>query len=477
MAPSFRKSLLDSIQVVMATTGELALRIDDKTQACSVPSKDVCASIHDKPVSPSIWVNNQEDSVAKCIEVIEATLDELEYTAFSQHGVTTGIEGSNPINVSFSVIDSSPIGYKYLSRQWIRDSLSMNQLSCRLNFDLPSAIDGTHCSVAFEAAYQIYPFAINSLQAKMLSSDLYYLSHLDFQVTQLVPLSSIDTSLLFGIPMKVRAGLENDYAHFQEMSVIVRTLFRLLQERELAILLRGTAKRTDESAYNSASRYGLFQSHSSSMEQMFVLMAQEVPSLAGHSPPSGLLCRIAHADQLLVEATKPTALGEAKYMASDQELEAQYTEYIEEALSRVDLGPFNPFDVASQQLTCSHRHGSNDCSSKVEALNATYDLLKVLSTCGSNHAYTPVECDPQSTSASGVFDDSAGIGSTIATENDYDVFIDGDILIFKDSQQWPSCVWNDRSSIGASDDRPTQETMAEDEETDVHTSSHDAEHY
>jgi hypothetical protein len=421
VAPFFRKSLLNSIQIITAITGKIALRLDDQGQCNSAPKdadEDTTMKGSEAVPLSKVAVQNQEDALSKCVDVIEATFDELEYTVPSRHGVATGSESGNPINIAYSVMDSSSVGYKCLSRQWIRDSLLVRRLACRLHFDLPATFDGTQCSVAFEATYQIFPFAINSPQAKMLSSDLVHLSKSDIQVTQLVPLSSIDASILFGIPMTVRAGLENDYVQFQEMEVLVRSLFRLLQERELAILLRGTTKRANENVYNPISSGGLFQSNSSSSEQIFVLMAQELPLSVGHSPPTGLLYRIAHADQLLAEAAKSNLKSDSNKLTSDEEMEAQYTEYIEEALSGMELRPFNPLDETSRQPTSPPRQRIYNVSAAVEPVGTTSATFKESSMSISREENSPDESELQSASAASVFDDTAGIGSTIVRGTD-----------------------------------------------------------
>lgn len=443
VAPSFHKSLLNSIQIITATSGELALRLDDDAPSDAGKDADGDATMHGSDDrsqgGPSEQLQNHQDAVLKCVDVVQETLDEREYASTLRHGVTTGSEEGNLIHVSYSVIDSTSIGFKSLSRQWIRDSFLVSRLSCRLHFDLPATADGTQCSVALEAGYQIFPYAINSPHAKMILSDLDHLSSLDIRVTQLVPLSSIDASLLFGIPMTVRHGLENDYAQFQEMEVLVRSLFRLLQEQELAILLRGTSNKNEASkhAHVSTSSCGLFQSNSSSHEHLFMLMAQESPGSVGQSPPCGLLYRIAHADQLLTEATQSTVQSEHSKLAADEEMEAQYAEYIEEAFAAMNLSPFNPLDLALQHPTSPFRQRSLNVVTAVETVGTM------------NEVEVGPPKESQRASAASVFDDTAGIGSsTIAGGADDSAYRNDDDGILTEHtrklfQQSCSSVWND----------------------------------
>jgi hypothetical protein len=181
----------------------------------------------------------------------------------------------------------------------------------------------------------------------MLSQDLNHLSIFDLKVIQLIPLSSIDVGLLFGIPIVVRAGIDDDYTQFQEMKIIFRSLFCVIQTQEQAIFLRGSSNNTEHMTTTGAS--GLFHSgFTYASEHYFVLMAQEIPITlldnADHSvsPSSGLLFRIAHVDHLLHnKSILDSSYGQ--YNANKHEMEMQYLEFTESSLSTLNFDSFYLF--------------------------------------------------------------------------------------------------------------------------------------
>ena len=388
---------LESVQIIVATTTALGL-----LNAGSM--KDLPHNGEGEAHSNALHAH--EDAMNHCIDAIQAKLDELECTFTSRSGVGTGL---GPPSLSISVIECNPIGFRSFSRQWIRESL-LNRTTGRLCFDLPETLHGTQCSVSLEISYQTFPFALDSTQATMLLEDLRGMSKLD--VLQLVPLSSIDASLLFGIPMTVRAGLESDYEQFQETNALARSLFKLLQEREYALLLRAPC--LTKSA-------GMFSSCDSSAVQIFVLMAQEPPKSLGESPCSGLLFRFAHADNLLCEANGSSCLG---LLDKNEALEAQYTDYIDAALATLECTPFNPLRSLS--------------------LDVDGEMIEHVST-SSVHVDSPAASVlPTSVDNRKVFDVS-GIQPQLGNSDD-----DDDMSIeSKHSSQKESSVWNDASGVGA----------------------------
>jgi hypothetical protein len=59
-----------------------------------------------------------------------------------------------------------------------------------------------------------------------------------FEVIQLVPLDSIDLSLVYGVPLVAKAALDGDLEQFREMQKIVRELFRFAWSRDVALAIR-----------------------------------------------------------------------------------------------------------------------------------------------------------------------------------------------------------------------------------------------
>jgi hypothetical protein len=160
----------------------------------------------------------------------------------------------------------------------------------RICFDLPETLDGTQCSVSLDVMYKTMPFRLDSNVAKGLTRDLKLLSESKLEVLQLVPISLVDSSLIHGVVMGVRAGLETDLDRHNETALLVRSLFRHLSSKACALLLRSEGPSNIESD-------GLFHCNG----QSFLLIAEELPAplKTKAAPNSGVLYRYAaSADQL-----------------------------------------------------------------------------------------------------------------------------------------------------------------------------------
>jgi hypothetical protein len=148
---------------------------------------------------------------------------------------------------------------------------------------------------------------------------------------QCVPLCSIDAGLLYGVPLSLHSGLEDSIDQYKEMEVLTRVLLRLLQERELGLLLCATKTKKMSSTSDTS------RSH----DHMLLLMAKEFPPTT--MPQTGLLFRYAHANQLLTDA-----IAAHPCPALEQEIGCQYTQYVERALGTLDCDSFNPLADISE---------------------------------------------------------------------------------------------------------------------------------
>jgi hypothetical protein len=182
------------------------------------------------------------------------------------------------------------------------------------------------------------------------------------EVAQMVPIASIDASLLYGVAIGVRAGLEDDLSQYHEMGLLVRSLFKHLAMKDCALLLRSTTKGPNT---DSSTKTGLF--HSNDDEQSFLLMAEEIPSPLKErtSPHSGVLYRMASADQFIQETSPVDAIASS---SGKIELEDNpYSEYMETSLDCLGCSPVNPLYLAAKaasyqpiRSTRSRRHQSNE---------------------------------------------------------------------------------------------------------------------
>lgn len=229
----------------------------------------------------------------------------------------------------------------------------------------------------------------------------------------MVPLSSVDAGLLYGVPLMLRSGVTGNFDQFQEMEILSRVLFRHLQERDLAILLRSTA-----SCPNG-------QRH----EQLFLLMAQEFPQTTKQPPQTGLLFRYAQADQLLAEAT-PTR----PCPALQDELGLQYSEYVEESLNTLDCDSFNPLLRASQASAILSENSVALHSPPQTATNGAEEEVQVSSTS-----------DQQAANLSHGEDIENDETDMITAET----HAEPDVVMADDSFVDPEDVWNDSAGVGS----------------------------
>jgi hypothetical protein len=362
--PYFQQELICSIKIATATTsGQVALQLDesDENATLHAVSENATASL----TNESKFQENFRVAIEKCARMIEWKIDDV-VSGFHQ---SRNGSSDTSIRLSFSMIKNSSVDFISLSHSVLRDALLGHKvcLASRLRrIDLPVSGDGIHCSISLEASYQIFPFSINSLHAEILSKDLEELSTMHLTVSKRIPLSAIDASLLYGVPFVIRAGMEQDYTQFCEMKIVVRSLFRVLQAQEQAILLHGRLPACDEERMRSDlgeendDEKHLHVGSSYQSEQYFVLMAQEIPtSTMNHAdwpvtPNCGLLFRMAHFDHLLNDKAMVDSIqGQYQEVDDEHETVVQYMECIENSLSTLSLGTYNPF------TNCQHHIGQD----------------------------------------------------------------------------------------------------------------------
>lgn len=451
VSPYFASSQIKSIQVIMAMSGLLELQHGASTQ-----------NREDTDIGSDVQVDNNgtnhRTSMSKCVRAIEYVFEKNEFAPNSMLDSAFG-RGGNFVSVRFSVVSNSSIGFKSLSRQWIRNCLIELQPSCRINFDLPPTVDGTQCSVELDAAYQIFPFPIDSPQATMMTSDLQAISKLILSVIQLVPLATLDVSLFYGIPIKVGTALGIDCSQFQEMQVLVRTLFQSLQERESALVLRGIPHRT-HGVVRSNKSAGIFQSTS---EQLFVLLAQETPG--SNSATSGVLHRIAHADHLVTEAS---VSADHAMDFSDSTMEAQYTEYIEASFSATAMRPFNPLDYASLYSLPPCDKTTVDTTEVKKSPEMQNPIVSPTETQSGSEGSGYLSISSRTEQETVNADESIGLGRDRMAAN----------TVSLSPKKGMSSVWNDSAGIGACGPQSSMEAhcILENDDDDGDVSMFDADY-
>ena len=144
----------------------------------------------------------------------------------------------SPMDVSFEMKDLHPIRLQSIIRDWKKEVMGSSSCTGSISFDLPETLDGTQCSIKLGLSYSILPYPLNSPTTEMMIQNLQMMQNAYFEVIQLVPLESIDLSLVYGVPLVAKAALDGDLEQFREMQKIVRELLRFARSRDIALALR-----------------------------------------------------------------------------------------------------------------------------------------------------------------------------------------------------------------------------------------------
>ncbi|CAB9520347.1 expressed unknown protein [Seminavis robusta] len=285
-----------------------------------------------------------ELSMAGCIRAMESLLNKRSEIDYEKLKV-----GSNnkkpvlPVDIAVSTIDattSTRLAFKTLQRSCLRDivdstmaiTLSNSASSApktRIHLALPETIDGMQSSVALEVTHKLIPFPLDRPSVTGgFFHDLQELCSSELSLVQLIPLALVDASLLFGVPMHVRAGTEDDIDRYHEVCELVKNLFSYMQKRQVAMLLRSSGPPESNAP-------GIF--HNPQRGQLFLLAAEE-PVGSNAKPSTGSLFRYASADELLLETQKPLDTS----LVLPDEVRAQYESYVENALDMLDCCAVNP---------------------------------------------------------------------------------------------------------------------------------------
>ncbi|CAJ1952552.1 unnamed protein product [Cylindrotheca closterium] len=297
--PFFLEHRLNSIEIVVLWTNAQIINTNDDEFSDNVTTEDDAEKRSDgERETEEEQVNApppRQTVVAECIASLNQQLREKEEAEFRanrsniQFDVTQHIPS---IEMSVFTVENSILGMMSMLRKWSRDEVPGPQ---RLPLNLPDTSDTSiHKALVLDGTYKTIPFALDSSLMVGLQNDLKLLAQSKLEVTKMVPIESIDASLLYGVPIRVRSGLQADMESHQAMVQMVQTLFHHLSQKEQALIITSSLP----SATNTG---GLFQS---SHQHIFVLMAEEIPLLLRSTiPPStGILMRLATSDHFIEEA-------------------------------------------------------------------------------------------------------------------------------------------------------------------------------
>uniref|UniRef100_A0A7S4QXI8 Uncharacterized protein n=1 Tax=Ditylum brightwellii TaxID=49249 RepID=A0A7S4QXI8_9STRA len=242
-------------------------------------------------------------------------------------------------------------------------------------------MDGTQCSITLDLEYNVLPHRADSFATAALINDMKMLSASNVEVVQLIPLPSVDASLIYGVPISARAGLEVDLIRYKEMQLLVRQLWKYLATNDVAVLMRCTCQKVHGNnegsffVHQSLQEYGCYF-HEEGDDQLFLLMAEEVveessslacpedcqpkesvsnvalnadKKKAGSAPGNGILYRYAMSDQFLRDVKEGSSLTNYEANSADgsnnnvdAEASLQYFDYIERSLEYLERSGLNP---------------------------------------------------------------------------------------------------------------------------------------
>ena len=257
----FSKSRIQGIEIVVVVGETTILRTTDSSQnaRCSNEELDTKkgnkledieeeSSSVENDISGRNGYNSDTDS--KCASVKDSLSKELGIVKTMEQYIKKKIEADFEMNrsriqfdskfagkdlrmnIRFSVVNSS-LDFQSLRQKWSRDSIDAatkvlcGQSSPVISFRLPETTYFDSCQLSFSAYYKNMPFRLDSSRANALYDDLELLGRAHFEVLQLVPMPSIDASLIYGVAIGLRAA-EKDF----EKQILVASLLKNLGIRD-----------------------------------------------------------------------------------------------------------------------------------------------------------------------------------------------------------------------------------------------------
>ena len=348
-------------------------------------------------------MNNEDQSsfhqfqITQCLHKLHSHLTHLQQREYYNYDQKNNNNGRQII-LDLKSMECNTVAMNELSRSWLRETLQNDdQFYGSLKFDLPETLDGCMCSITLELEYATFPFSIISSEGIGLMLDAYLMqSYASTKVKQVVPISSIDASLLYGVPMIAKAGRSSEYVassinnnedeiiQYREMCTLCTQLLKWLDDNDCALLLHcsflPSSSFSNLKDYNHVKIMNRFKSYSTH-EHFFLLMAQhntndtrEIND-ASHPISNGVLFRYAMEEQLLYDLedkdkysshqSNAHNTGEADTADDDEDIveaQRQYYDYIERSFDFLEKGGINPILMSMQnRFSINHvNDASND---------------------------------------------------------------------------------------------------------------------
>lgn len=282
----------------------------------------------------------------QCINQIRRHISKLSQSMnASSEWIFDEWNGTTLMNLQLEYIEGTNISFQSLAQKLVQDSFYetySSNVHGKLIFDLPETIDGVMCSITLDLQYNTLPHSIHSSETMGLVNDMKRISSMtssNVKVLQSIPISNVDSSMIYGVPMSARAGIDDDVSRYNEMKRLVRQMWKFLSSNEIGLVLRVSF---DHSPYGK--------------EELFLLMCEEaleksnspIDSKCGRSESlgvklakktscQGMLFRYAAKRQLL-RFVNEDELEENENSAE----ELQYQDYIERSIEMLASTGLNP---------------------------------------------------------------------------------------------------------------------------------------
>jgi len=375
---SFQNGSVGSVQIAIYETGAAALVAGRKDKTSKhAKGADVSSSegeIYDDDGGGDDAMEikdaaeqERENEVAATDEALTHRLRVKQCIALLQREIQSLQErdrrrSATPICVELQIIES-PIKFQALLRDWIHAVVSPASSTGggKVSFNLPETLDGSQCAIALDLAPSLLPYRLDSIDAAKLMMDINSLSFAELEVVQVVPISSVDGSLLHGVPMSATAAMDSDLFRYKEMKVLARQLFRYMALKDVALALRcvGIGRLDDKENELAVDASLDSKSAAATVEegQIFLLMAEHLaePTEQPLSPANlsssvaslrGILYRYATSDHLIRDHEIVDALDDD----SVDDTAEQYFEYVEQSLQMLDSTILNPILLPSTTI-------------------------------------------------------------------------------------------------------------------------------
>jgi hypothetical protein len=365
------RSVLFENNNIMSTTITITIIIVETTSAIErlqtikkYQTSSIMSSYDNDITTPTVQHHPSRLDVMQCVSDIRRRITELSR------------QDDDGIQLDLEFIEGNSISFQSLLQTWVNDGFdhiysststdgsddgsSGGGVRGRLTFDLPETLDGIMCSISLDLQYTVLPSSITSLATQRLVDEMRLLSSLSsssVEVVQTVALSSVDSSLIYGVPMSARSSLDNDIHRCSEMKMLTRQLWTYLSKNDVALVLRVRVRPggLTNVGYHAAD------------EQLFLLVCEEVVQMQpqvldhesnnldpdafdivpnnnncrqGKSPCNGVLYRYATKNQMLRfgnEVTRFDAMAE-----EDTDMNEHYIDIVERSLDTLIKTGLNP---------------------------------------------------------------------------------------------------------------------------------------